>query len=45
MHDLLQQLADEFRRDVSLQTQYANSLANQGEIEAALAWLDKLLAK
>lgn len=43
-HALLEKLADEFPRDVNLQTQYANSLANQGEIEKAVAWLNKRLA-
>ncbi len=43
-HVLLQKLADEFPRDVNLQTQYANSLANQGDAEEAVAWLSKCLA-
>jgi len=44
-HALLKELADEFPRDVNLQVQYANSLTNQGEIDAAVAWFGKHLAK
>lgn len=44
-HKLLRQLAGEFPRDSNLQVQFANDLTQQGETDAALAWLDDLIAK
>ena len=41
---LVKELAEKYREDQSLQSQYVHFLTNRGEYEAAYAWLDALLA-